>query len=102
MTTTTVTLWVCEDCVYAEQGLETGSTPDREPWGLLSDDDVATYGLVWAEHAEDCPNRAAAEWVDECECERQGFSWSACHACGSQLGGSRTAYTLHADESREG
>jgi hypothetical protein len=31
------------------------------------------------------------ETVEDCECERQSFSWSQCDVCGSNLGGSRDA-----------
>ena len=98
----TVTLWVCDDCLFAEASGEEreGPKPDREPWGLVEDSAEVTAGLLYSEHADDCPNREAEEWVEECECEQVSFSWSACDGCGSQLGGSRHGYTLWLDEER--
>ncbi len=31
---------------------------------------------------------------DDCECENEGFSWSSCDVCGSNLGGDRYAVTF--------
>ena len=87
------TAWVCEDCLMAENGYETPNA-ECEPFGLATADEVWTAGLTWDEHENDCPNRAAESWVDDCECERREFSWTACDACGSHLGGSRHAYTV--------
>jgi hypothetical protein len=61
---------VCDDCLFVHANGETGNeSPDREPWGLLPSADVAM----------DCGD-------DDENC---GFSWHACDACGSQLGGTR-------------
>jgi hypothetical protein len=89
------TLWVCTDCLLARESDGTES-PDREPWGEIPEDHTVTCGLLWSEHADDCENRAADEWVTECDCERISFSWHACPACGSTLGGERHAYALWA------
>ena len=92
-----VTLWVCADCLMSEATGSVSDDPDyvpnREPWGLIADSDEITAGLVREEH--DCGYEDHDEaWPDYCECEQREFSWSACDACGSTLGGSRDAYTL--------
>jgi hypothetical protein len=72
---------------------ECGELPEDAPVPLnkFTKDDEITAGLLWEEHAEDCPNRVAGEGVDECECDTQSFSWESCDGCGSPLGGERHA-----------
>lgn len=89
------TLWVCTDCYMTHHGAreDDESVPDREPLGLLVGDLEITSGLLWSEHDDGCTNRAAEQWVDDCGCERLGFSWAWCPGCGSHLGGERHALT---------
>lgn len=92
-------LWVCVDCLMADANGETldDMTAERaaELWQNIPERAAVSMGLLWDEHADDCPNRAAGEWVHECECEQDSFSWHPCDACGSRLGGYRHAYTYH-------
>lgn len=85
-------LWVCTDCLYVEQGIDTGddgSKPDREPWGLVDGFwTVVLPGMPWAEHV------SPACQDGQCECETVTYSTSPCDGCGSPLAGSRHAYTL--------
>lgn len=86
----TTTYWVCVDCYETHHGVREDwrPAPDREPLNLIPEDAEVTTGLLWGEHAEDCPNRA------ECDCEHDTFSWSPCDGCGSTLGGTRDALTV--------
>lgn len=95
-TTEHTTVWVCVDCYETHHGAreEWRGAPDCEPLTLIPESAEVTAGLVRDEHGEDCPNREAGTWVDECECERQTFSWSPCQGCGSTLGGEREALTV--------
>lgn len=98
------TLWVCVDCLMDEAtgGNDEGRDErNPAPWSAIHPDDAhrpITMGLVYEEHAEDCPNFDSdgdyLGYEDE-PCEDISFSWSRCHGCGSTLGGSRHAYTMH-------
>lgn len=95
---TASTLWVCEDCYAAHAGIldeweADGYRPDREPLALIPDAVHMSAGMMFSEHAEDCANRIADEWVEECSCEQITFSRSSCEGCGSILAGSREAVT---------
>lgn len=88
-------LWVCSDCLFVQAYDEVN--PDRptdlpEVWSR-EPNTVVTLGMAWEHHAEDCPNRAAANLVDDCSCERKDFSTRACDACGDTHHGERHAYT---------
>lgn len=95
-------LWVCTDCMFTHANGEASDdpsyTPDREPLCLIGPGETVTLGMTWEKHAEDCPNRAAHSFEDECDCEHVTFSWSPCQGCGSTLGGDRFAMTLWSDE----
>lgn len=97
---TASTHWVCVDCYETHHGVREDwrEPPDREPLNLIPEDAEVTAGLLWEEHDEDCPNRKAREWVEECECEHVTFSWSSCEGCGSTLGGAREALTVWTKE----
>jgi ribosomal protein L37AE/L43A len=93
-------IWVCVDCFYTHHGIfeeEEHGTPDKEPLSLIGDDVEVTSGVL--EHDEDCPNIRDGKWVGESDetCEEIEFSHSACHGCGSTLGGSRHALTIWTD-----
>lgn len=95
----TTTGWICTDCLML---LANGETPpemsEEETAEYLArveeDDCETTLGLLWEEHEEGCTNRDASEWVEECYCDEQTFSWSACDMCRSGLGGARHAVTF--------
>jgi hypothetical protein len=70
-------VWVCDDCLFAREGDGTES-PDREPWGLMREADVAGH---W--------DGDTGEGIAE-------FSQSACDGCGSTLGGTRHRYAVFA------
>lgn len=95
VTASTCVLWLCVDCHLSAAGYsadELGSAPDREPLGLLGAYGMGNLmpGVLWPEHADGC----ARGYVDECGCEHRPFSGSDCDGCGSQLAGSRDAWTL--------
>lgn len=96
MTRTTVPLyvvWVCVDCLFAREG-DAPESPDREPWNLLAGEDV-THGLLLGESDCECDPETGDPCSEEhSECQRREFSWQACGACGSTLGGEREAYTV--------
>ena len=83
---------VCEDCMSTQANGECGENPDREPWGLLKDNQTVTSGMAWEEHS--CSKKTDHDSDEECECERDEFSWSGCQGCGSVFGGSRYAMTI--------
>lgn len=93
-------LWVCVDCFLVHCNGECGELPEDAPVPLskFTKEDEITAGMLWEEHAEDCPNRLHFEQhpdmtgrPHECECETQSFSWESCDGCGSPLGGERHA-----------
>lgn len=100
MTTTAeqhATLWICTDClilhangdypdfldvgvdrvleVKAQRGIEGGHLT----LGMMKDEHECDYEVDWS--------------AGHCECEDRSFSWSACDACLTRLGGSRHAAT---------
>jgi hypothetical protein len=98
------TLWVCVDCYLDSQGMldpKEAESADPPTLALVDDGAELTAGLIAEEHDDECP-----VWLGdpdrpdvpvagaECECERITFTWSACHGCGSTLGGSREALTV--------
>lgn len=87
--------WVCVDCHLDHHGLrESEEEPDRPTLSLIPEDAEVTAGMLWEEHEEECANRKAEEWVEECDCERITFTWRSCDGCGSTLGGEREALTV--------
>lgn len=95
----TLTIWVCYDCINLAAN---GSQPDPEwrdadqpaPLSGIPDDAEVTCGMTWADHADDCPNRLAESFDDECDCENDSFSSQPCDGCGTWLAGSHHAMTL--------
>lgn len=90
-------IWVCVDCYLTSQGygseLDYPDSGNREPVALIPDTVDVTSGMLSQYHyCETDPT--TGELTDECECETQSFSWSACEGCGSHLGGTRHALTL--------
>jgi hypothetical protein len=85
-------IWVCVDCLFAREGDGT-ENPDREPWNLFPATEVS-LGMLWEEHENPTECEKSFRTGGECDCERMDFSWHACDACGSTLGGERQAYTL--------
>ena len=89
--------WVCLHCfIHLVNGDCTepdtctpGSEDENDPLHEFGGMHV-TSGML-PEHHE-C-GRENGEGVDECDCEEQSFSWSACDGCGSNLGGERHAVT---------
>jgi len=100
------TVWVCQCCALSHANGEccaddTHGGDGIAPWSLVDDARYSvTAGLLWEEHHEECPNHQAGEWVDECDCEDLGFSWSSCDGCGSTLGGTRRAHALWRERQR--
>lgn len=85
------TLWVCVDCHMAREGDGPTEEVEHEPWGLLDDTYQVGRGLTEEAHDESC----TPDMQDEgsCTCEHIDFSYSDCDACGSDLGGTRHAYS---------
>lgn len=77
-------------------GESEGMDPEKKPFRLIdfAGGETVALGMKWEDHAESCPNRKAGEHVEECECEKQDFSHSACQGCGEHLAGSRHAMTV--------
>lgn len=71
-------------------------SPDKKPLSLIQFDkgETVALGMMWEDHADDCPNRAARFMVDECDCENLGFSHGACQGCGDPAAGDRHAMTI--------
>ena len=91
----TTTIWVCQDCLFVHANGESEGMPEgKKPFSLIPEGDTVALGMLWEEHSEDCPNRAAGEHVDDCDCEKQDFSMSDCEACGDVLAGDRHAMTI--------
>jgi hypothetical protein len=94
--------WACTDCLIL---LANGDDPAEKNEQELADwhaaidrhigDSEITIGMLASEHADDCPVKIqdTHDAVDECDCETDSFSWSACDVCGSNLGGERHAVT---------
>lgn len=98
------TIWVCQCCMLtACNGSCCDSTDHggdgRQPWSR----EIGTAGMVAAEHAEDCltyltgGNAGAIDGDYQCDCEEDQFSRAPCDGCGSELYGSRYAFTAWAD-----
>ena len=69
--------WVCGDCLFA---FECG-----EPHPRAEDFASGTEGAEWAANFDSNAEEDSGIAV---------FSWSACDACGSHLGGSRHRYMM--------
>lgn len=90
------TVSICVDCLMFYANGETPEHMDEsqtEEWLQALTSNYVTLGIMWDDHDDDCPNREAEEWVDDCECENFGFSWQSCETCGSNLGGDRFGAT---------
>jgi hypothetical protein len=97
------TLWLCHDCMYAAHGHcpEEDFPPMVEPLNRLGDYGMGnlTPGMVAVEHLDDCPAYDFDREPTGAECfgcDRAEFSRKWCDGCGSDLGGSRDAFTLWA------
>jgi hypothetical protein len=90
--------WACQDCLML---LTNGTTPpeldEQEAEDRLNAIEITsgTYSITLGlpSEAHEC-GRQNGDEVDECECERVSFTWSACDVCGGNLGGSRDAVTF--------
>lgn len=101
MSKTSHTIWVCYDCAAMHANGELGDdsyTPDREPWNLLPDADIAA-GLSDDEH--ECGIDPDLRGHVECDCEIRDFDTSRCDGCGTTLGGSRHAHAVFDDHRQE-
>jgi hypothetical protein len=91
-------IWVCVDCMFMHANGECSENPDRVPLNLLEGQDVS-LGMAAEEHYEDCDfrvSRACGDVADcNLDCESQTFSFHRCEGCGSTLGGTRHAMTIH-------
>lgn len=73
--------WACDDCAHERENGE--CDPDRpddlpEPWAL------------WGGQMDKVANACGGD--DDYEETHLDFTWSACEACGANLGGSRHRY----------
>ena len=87
-------IWVCIDCtISAVNDEQPTDRPDTEPalWSLWPDAKMGdiTHGMMSSNHGCDYP----AAYAEDCDCEHDSFSWTACGGCGSTLGGTRDAFT---------
>jgi hypothetical protein len=90
-----VTIWVCVDCMFVHANGELPDPPPADrPWNRIPDSQSVSMGMLYSEHEEECPNRIAGEYVEECECEEITFAINPCDGCGSNLAGTRHAFTL--------
>lgn len=99
------TIWVCQCCMLSHANGEccaddTHGGDSREPLSTLGDGVSVTAGMLWEDHAEDCPNRANGMHDMECDCEREAFTSMPCEGCGSVLAGERHALTLWDESAR--
>lgn len=99
----TCVIWVCVDCMLHHANGECGSCNeeghDKEPWSQLDAGDFVTMGMFSNLHGDNCPFRTGTgEDYPDCDCETEYFSRWSCSGCGSELGGSRHAFTLWWDE----
>lgn len=90
--------WCCIDCRILEangDGPAEMSEDDLATWeagrAAIIGDAQITLGML-AEYHECTDDDGTI--ADECECERNSFSWSPCDMCGSNLGGERAAFTF--------
>lgn len=89
------TVWVCIDCMHHHANGECGGchAPEGheggEPLNRLDPSNTA-MGMLRSEHRGEnfCGD------VDECDCEVDTFSRSACDGCGSGFAGERHAMTV--------
>jgi len=99
-------LWVCQCCALSHANGECCAEDSHggdgiAPWSLVDDARFSvTAGLLLDEHDQECNNRQAGEWIDDCECDTREFSWSSCDGCGSSLGGARHAHSLWREQQR--
>lgn len=80
-------LSVCIDCYGTDaNGSDWITSGDREPFNLIPEADSVTAGWIHD------PDEFIIE-VEPDDNDNLGFSWSACDACGSPLGGDRYKMT---------
>lgn len=92
--------WACTDCLVllanGEDPADTMTQLEINDWHREIDRRNAGYeitlGMLREDHScQDENGNTASDNGDECNCEVKTFSWSACHVCGSNLGGERHA-----------
>lgn len=114
MSATYTDVWVCSDCMLAENGYDDHLNED----GTVTATGLEPFGLWRQNHRltdNTCSNHDVEDTYDEdsyrdggtttCpHCGQDGhesgideFSWRQCSGCGSTLGGSRYRYAAHSD-----
>lgn len=86
-------LWICGDCCHMEACGECDEPSETYPPLGELDGMRLTLGMAWDEHADGCDNRAAEQWVSECNCEVITFHAWGCPTCGNPDHGERHAAT---------
>lgn len=95
------TQWVCVDCyVLLVNGDVSPDLSEEESAKLLSkfEDFRAMPGMGSNEHSEECRELLQSGDYQDCDCENDSYSTSACDGCGSPLHGERHAVTIEKSE----
>jgi hypothetical protein len=95
-------IWACDDCLILHANGETDpNLTEQETAAFLeryrqgTDGIEVTMGMLREHHGcLDDAGQTAGDRGSECSCEELTFSWSPCGICGSNLGGSRHAFTF--------
>lgn len=87
----TTTIWVCENCMYANAYGETLYPEDPAPLTKLIGADVSP-GIMEDQHSEYCELNQLAGL--DCDCAHDHFSSKECEGCEQTLAGERHALTL--------
>jgi hypothetical protein len=95
--------WACQDCtiLLANGDAPAGLSEEQiAEWQTRINEKTAgctlTLGMLAEEHSclDDFGGKPAWQAGEECDCERDPFSWSPCDVCGGNLGGERHAVSF--------
>lgn len=97
-----VTLWACLCCTLVMANGECCDSDQhggdgKEPLSSIPEGCHTSLGMDWRYHDSGCLRHdlfGEAPPDYECDCDRMSFSWRACDACGSNLGGERHAFVI--------
>lgn len=95
----TGTFWVCTDCLWADQDINTGTEPHHVPFNLWNEVNIFP-GAPFDPDSSECGH--SSDVADDCDahsesCETINFATFPCEGCGCRLAGTRYAYTYYVE-----